>query len=114
MIEREWYDVLLLCMLVVFLLLKALLIGRETRLGMSLSATNIVLSLSMLWSLALNRWPAVLLDFIWMVTVSRVCLLVCVTWCLYELGRARAQLWQTGFVAMAAIVSLFLLLNGGG
>ena len=87
--DREWYDLALVGLIVVFMLLKALLINRESRLGLAMSVTNLALATAYLWSLIVLRGRSLLVTVT--DTLIHVAVAGAVLWCVYELVSARVR-----------------------
>ena len=86
--RHEWYDLVVIGLIIGFMYLKAVLIARETRLGAAMALTNLVIASAYLWSLIEeqtgHRVFGVDLAF-------RVAILASVLWCVSELLATRRR-----------------------
>jgi hypothetical protein len=84
---REGYDVALLVLIIVFMVLKALLIERKTRLGWAMATTNVVLAIAFTRALLLPIFAWV--DYDGVGTLVRLGIAASIGWCTWELVTAR-------------------------
>ncbi len=87
MIDREWYDIVLLILMVLFMALKAVLLSRESRLGWSMAVYNGLLAAVFLHSLLRPFIPSI--DIPWIISLERLAICGVVIWNVYELIHAR-------------------------
>jgi hypothetical protein len=64
----------------IFLILKAVLIGKRTAVGRSLALTNLSIGVSYAWVAAISIWPDSWLDAHWLLWMLRAAICLTVTW----------------------------------
>jgi hypothetical protein len=85
---REWHDIALLALLIVFYLMKGLLISRGSALGWAFCLTNLTLAALFFWSIAgIFVWIPPMM--FWVGTVLRALLVVFVVGSIVELSSSR-------------------------
>jgi hypothetical protein len=85
--DRDWWDVVLIALIVLFMYLKAWLLDRDTRLGKAMAAYNIVLGTVFLLSLLRGVVPLFASPLY--LSAQRVVIILVVLWSVAELAQAK-------------------------
>jgi hypothetical protein len=94
--ERDIHDTILLVLIAAFMLLKAIVLDRESRLGLSMAAFNIILAAAFTWALVAGPEAVHLPHLAWVTSALRVGIILAVGWCIVELVVAKWVFVRTG------------------